>query len=227
MSAQNQDTAAAKGGHDHDYLFSRGRAGAVRISRAYGFYVRFMRWGLSLAAAGLAVVIILWPNLQTEEVSFTLSHEDIEARDDQIRMVNPRYEGRDSRGRPFTVAAASGLQDSPDDPRIRLEEVKAEIRLADNTRVEARAASGNYFVDREMLELDGDVVLTTTDGYRFTVRDMYFDMNARIASGENGIEGMGPEGVFRASAFRLDIRDETVRFTGGVQVSLYPKGRSS
>ena len=50
-----------------------------------------MRLFLTVLAAALLAMLGLWPAFQDDEVSFTLSYEDVAASDDQIRMINPRW----------------------------------------------------------------------------------------------------------------------------------------
>jgi lipopolysaccharide export system protein LptC len=191
----------------------------------YDRYVLSMRIFLTVLALALVAALGLWPAFNDEEVSFTLSYEDVAASDDQIRMVNPRYVGKDAFGRVFTITAASGLQDTPDDPRIRLEKISASLDLKDNVKVLATSRSGTYFVDQSYLELGGDVVLETTDGYRFTGGTARFDLSKHTASSEQEISGYGPLGRFRAGRFEIQVDEKSMIFEGGIRMQLDPTGR--
>ena len=206
-------------------LLRRRFVALARSGQIYDRYVLSMRLFLTVTALSLVALLGLWPAFNDEEISFTLSYEDVAASDDQIRMVNPRYVGKDAFDRVFTISAASGLQDTPDDPRIRLEKISASLELEENVRVLATSRSGTYFVDQGYLELGGDVVLETTDGYRFTGGTARFDLSKHTASSEEEISGYGPLGRFRAGRFEIRINEKSTIFEGGVRMQLDPTGR--
>lgn len=206
-------------------LIWRGFVALARSGRAYDRYVLSMRLFLTVLALALVAVLGLWPAFNDEEISFTLSYEDVAASDDQIRMINPRYVGKDAFDRVFTISAASGLQDTPDDPRIRLEKISASLELEENVRVLATSRSGTYFVDQGYLELGGDVVLETTDGYRFTGGTARFDLSKHTVSSDEEISGYGPLGRFRAGRFVINIDEKSTIFEGRVRMQLDPTGR--
>ena len=95
-------------------------------------FVSFMRRGLPVAAAMLAVLTIGWPLLNDTEVSFTLSKEEVEKSDGIIRMTNLSYTGTDAIDRKFTVTAATGMQDDPTVPRVKLSDIRATMDVQDD-----------------------------------------------------------------------------------------------
>ncbi len=196
----------------------------LRSGSLYDRYVLGMRIFLTLVAAGIAVLLGIWPALNEREVSFTLSYEDVAESDDQIRMINPRFVGKDRLDRVFTVSASSGLQDTPDDPRVRLENISASLDLGDGVRIVATSKSGTYFVDQNLLELGGDVVLETTDGYRFTASKARFDLEKNIASSRDALGGYGPLGRFLSAHFEIRVDEKIAIFEGGIRMRLDPKG---
>lgn len=206
-------------------LMWRSFVALARSGQAYDRYVLSMRLFLTVLALALVAVLGLWPAFNEEEVSFTLSYEDVAASDDQIRMINPRYVGKDAFDRVFTISAASGLQDTPDDPRIRLEKISASLELEENVHVSATSRSGTYFIDQGYLELGGNVVLETSDGYRFTGGTARFDLSKHKVSSDEEISGYGPLGRFQAGSFEIQIDEKSTIFEGRVHMQLDPTGR--
>jgi lipopolysaccharide export system protein LptC len=192
----------------------------------YDIYVRWMRLILSVVSLGLAATLLLWPVLQTSEVSFVLSYEDISPGDDQIRMTNPRYVGTDSRDRRYTVSARSGVQPSPDEPRILLQGIVARLDLAGERAVEARSSRGFFETEANRLALQGDVRLVTTDGYRVKAGDTIFDMNNALANSALAVSGSGPVGVFEADSFEIRVDERVAIFNGRVRVRIDPLGNN-
>jgi|GEM_PF-3469022 len=190
----------------------------------YDLFVWWMRVGLSLFAAVLTALLILWPMLSTDDVSFTLSYDDVAIGDDQIRMTNPRYMGMDARGQMFNVAAASGVQPSPVDARVLLSEIYASIDLAVGRHIEARSGTGIFEADRNLLELNQNVGITSDDGYSFLAGRTIFDLaTGRVESAEP-IRGAGPMGNFEAGGFVILADKQAATFTGGVHMVIDPTG---
>lgn len=187
-------------------------------------FVTAMRVVLTVVSVSLATAIILWPILNEEEVTFTLSYEDVARSNDQIRMVNPRYVGTDSRNRPFSIAAESGVQDSPDDPRIRLSGITAEFQIENDLEVDAYSNEGVFRFRDQLLELDGTVLIRTTDGYRFEGEGAEFNLATHVVTSDKRIAGSGPVGFFEAPQFELNIDDRRALFEGGVRMRIDPTG---
>ena len=192
-----------------------------------GFYDHFITWtrrGFALLALGLAVLVVLWPTLQDKEVSFTLSYEDSTPNDDQIRMVNLHYTGTDLGGRRFEIAADRGGQSSPEAPSIRLEGIRASIEMSEDRSATLQSGGGTFFVEENLLEMDGGVVMTTSDGYRFTVGKARFNLDNNHAESDQQISGAGPLGTFTADGFEIQVDERLMIFEGHIQMRLYPGG---
>ena len=192
--------------------------------RFYDHLIAWTRRGFALIALGLAVLVVLWPTLQDKEVSFTLSYEDTTPNDDQIRMVNLHYSGTDLGGRRFEIAADRGVQRSPEAPSIRLEGIRASINMSDDRSATLQSAGGTFYVEENLLEMDGGVVMTTSDGYRFTVGKARFNLDNNHAESDQQISGTGPLGTFTADSFEIQVDERLVIFKGHIQMRLYPRG---
>lgn len=189
--------------------------------------IAWLRRGLALTALGLTVLVVLWPTLQDEEVSFTLSYEDTTPSSDQIRMENLNYVGTDLGGRRFEISADKGVQSSPEAPSIRLEGIRASVEVSDDRTVELVSDGGIFYVEENILEMAGGVVMTTSDGYRFTAGAARFDLDTYEAESDEQVSGQGPLGSFKADSFQIRIDERLVIFEGRVQMRLYPAGRDS
>ncbi len=197
-----------------------------RATKHFGLYDRFivvLRWGLSAIALGLAITLLIWPNIQTSEVSFTLSQEDVASGDGTVRMINPRYVGTDDKNRPFVIEASSGIQDSPDDPRVRLNDISAIMDIDDETGLRIFSATGIYLIDQEVLELGGGVEMATTDGYQFRAVDARYNMVEKRAMSKSSITGSGPVGVFEADSFEILVDQRLAIFEGHVRMVINPR----
>ena len=110
---------------------ARNTANPVRPA-LYGTWDKFikaMQITLPITAVILGTVTMLWPFLNDNEVSFTLSTDDVAEGNSSVRMTNMRYVGTDAVNRLFEVEAASGFQDHPSAPRIKLSDIRASMKL--------------------------------------------------------------------------------------------------
>ncbi len=73
--------------------------------------------------------------------------------------------------------------------------------------------------------MGGNVVLETSDGYRFTGGTARFDLSKHKVSSDEEISGYGPLGRFRAGRFVIKIDEKSTIFEGRVRMQLDPTGR--
>jgi lipopolysaccharide export system protein LptC len=75
----------------------------------------------------------------------------------------------------------------------------------------------------DKLDLDGDIALTTSDGYRFETQSARIDLQSGRVVGEQSIQGSGPTGTLSADRFEIRDSGEVLRFEGRVKVTLPPR----
>jgi hypothetical protein len=81
---------------------------------------------------------------------------------------------------------------------------------------------------QERLNLDGEVVLITSDGYRAEAPRVELDMAKRVAVLPDPLVATGPNGGIQADHLRIEQtgksnREVTALFTGNVRVTFTPK----
>lgn len=145
-----------------------------------------------------------------------------------LKLENPRFAGVTSDGDPFVVTALSALPDGAMPDRIELEEPKAELRLDDGSSVNVESISGEMFREQELLNLEGEVILRTSDGYRADAPRVELDLEKRIAVLPQSVVATGPRGAIEADRLRIeqfgpDRNDVTALFTGNVRVTFTPE----
>lgn len=144
-----------------------------------------------------------------------------------LKLENPRFAGVTSDGAPFVVTAASALPDGASPDRIELELPEGEVRLDDGMTLTVESVTGEMFRLQELLNLEGDVVLRSSDGYRADAQRVELDMRNRTAFVPGHVVGTGPRGAIEADSLRITqpdpaVRDVTAIFTGNVKVTIQP-----
>ncbi len=186
-------------------------------------FISVMRLVLPVTAAILGSITILWPFINDTEVSFTLSKDEVAKGDGQIRMTNLRYVGTDAENRLFELEAASGLQDTPDAPRIRLTDIHAEMALKPELKARVSARTGIYRMQDSTLSLVGGVHVESGNGYVLDMAGAEVDLKAHKARGQGDIIGQSKLGSLKAGQIEIYVDDEEAIFSGGVHINIIPK----
>ena len=216
-TATHKNPSKRQGGHL--------RAGMTRPAThgPWDTFIKAMQIILPIAALVLGVVTMLWPFLNDNEVSFTLSTDDVAQGDSSVHMTNMRYTGTDAVDRLFSVEAASGFQDNPNAPRIKLSDIKAEMLLEEAGPATVNARTGIYRAAESTLSLVGGVHLNTGNGYTLDMAGAEIDLKSHIATGQGSIKGASRLGTMEASRMTLIVDDEEGIFEGGVRLHITPR----
>jgi lipopolysaccharide export system protein LptC len=144
-----------------------------------------------------------------------------------IRMLKPNFQGRDEKGQPYLLSAASALRDDKDTALITMEWPVFTLGSgpADETRVRAR--HGVYREDTRILDLTGDVHLDDAQGNHFVTEHAVVDTNKNNVDGEQHIDGFGPLGRIAASSYAVRNGGAYVYFTGQVKARIQGRAAAS
>ena len=134
-----------------------------------------------------------------------------------IRMLNPVFRGRDD-GRPFVLQASEAVRDGKDYQRVALVAPRMEIQEAPGeppTRITAER--GVYREDTLILDLEGDVRYTDAAGWKFLTNNAVVDTKRDTVTGNRGIRGDGPAGLFFANSYVIFNQGDRVILRGNVK----------
>lgn len=176
---------------------------------------------LALPAAALAVLAtcLIWPLTTQREFSFILSKDRVAEARERLRMDRAVYRGEDSKGQPFTIAAASAVQKTSDTPIVELRDISAELRTADGP-ARADADVGRYDLERERIDIVGPVKLRSASGYRLDTSDVSVDLATRRVTGSGNVTGRMPLGSFEAGRLRADVDGRSVILDQGASLRI-------
>jgi lipopolysaccharide export system protein LptC len=139
-----------------------------------------------------------------------------------IRLINPRFVGRDERGRAFVITAESATRDPQEYQKVYL--VRPALVLdeqgPDPTRIIAR--SGIFHENTGKLEASGGVRLAFSKGVLETAASQ-FDTKTGDLVGSGPVQGSGPLGEIHATSYAVRDKGATMEFHGRVHTVLIPK----
>lgn len=195
----------------------------LRVGGLYDKTIWLLRVVLPVLAIALAVVTAAYPFFNQRETSFVLARDSIEASEDRLRMVNPRYSGIDSDNRPFKVRAVSAVQPRGVVDEVLLTGIAAQMQLKGDIEVSVEAGQGTYIPSNEELSLSAPVQIVTSNGYRIDAADSVVDLDDHLVSSNQPVDAAGPLGRFKANGFAVRIDEDKIIFNGGVKAVITPR----
>ena len=142
--------------------------------------------------------------------------------DEPIRLLNPRFVGRDDKGRAFVLTADSAIRDRLDYSRVILK--KPALVLDENgpDQMRINGADGVFHEQNGKLELMNGVRLADTKT-AFNTRASLFDTKTGEVIGSGPIHGSGGLGEITAKSYGVYGKGETMVFKGGVRTRIETK----
>lgn len=141
--------------------------------------------------------------------------------DAPIRLVNPRFLGRDDQGRSFVITAASAVRAEDDYQRVIMDRPALVLDEDGPSPIRLSAASGVYHEEDGLLKLQGGVRLNDQEA-AFETTSATFDTATGVLEGEGLITGAGPLGEITAKSYGVYDKGERMVFKGGVRGRIQP-----
>jgi lipopolysaccharide export system protein LptC len=154
--------------------------------------------------------------------SFTARPTHPASSNDPIRLVNPRFVGRDDRGRPYVLTAASAIRDNQEYQKVYLDRPALVLDDQGPDPLRITAAKGVYHEDTRKLEVSGGVRLAGATA-AFDTAASLFDTRTGELVGSGPIHGAGPLGEIEAKSYGVYDKGARMVFKGGVHTVLNPK----
>jgi len=194
-----------------------------RRATRYSRFVRMMKVFLPIVALLLIALVLIWPQLKSEDHRFMIGFSGIEAREAaDLNMVNARYMGVDNNNQPFSITADIAKNLSFDAETVELEMPKADMTLDDGSWLVLTAETGKYSQNARTLDLSGLVNLYHDSGYEIRTKVVDIDLASGEARGTESVVGHGPFGQLEAQGFVLKDLGARILFTGKSRLVFYP-----
>ncbi len=199
---------------------------AFRAARRHSRLVRFLRVALPalvvLIAIGMSVLTFLNPLRMLATLPINVN--DLVISGTKITMEQPRVNGftKDQRAYEFTAQAAAQDLTKPD--IVELRNINAKVEMEDKSTMNMKAATGVYDTKREVLKLEGKILLNSTNGNTGKLTEATVDVRKGNVVSDSPVELEMLQGVLNAN--RLEIVDSgaLIRFHGGVSMVLMLNG---
>jgi lipopolysaccharide export system protein LptC len=141
----------------------------------------------------------------------------------QVTVEDVKYDGKDDKGRPFSITAASASHVDGDDRHISLKKPLADITMSSGAYVALTANDGVLDRDADIVTLNGDVTLFHDNGLSFQTDSATINLKDKTAEGSDVVEGQNGDGELISQGFRVLDDGDTIEFTGKAYMKIYPK----
>lgn len=193
-----------------------------RHSAFYSWFVGMAKIVLPAVAAGLAVLVLAWPQLHSVEDRFRLRAVAVTLDDlENLRMVNPRYSGHDTQAQPYAISADQATQVAGTSDATDLVKPKADITLRTGTWIAVSAETGRFHRQSQRLSLSGQVNLFHDQGYELTTTQAEVDLAGGTAQGDQPVNGQGPDTELAGEGFRVFDKGGRIVLTGRSRVVIH------
>jgi len=144
------------------------------------------------------------------------------ASDAPIRLVNPRFVGRDDKSRAFVLTAVSATRDPNEYQKVYLDKPALVLDDEGPDPLRITAASGVYHENTRKLEVSGGVRLAGARA-AFDTLSSQFDTKTGELVGSGPVHGSGALGEITAKSYGVYDKGDRMVFKGGVHTVLQKK----
>lgn len=181
--------------------------------------IGLLRIALPVAIGGLVALLALAPLTAGRDISFVLAKDNVEVARERMRVSDATYRGEDAKGQAFRIRAGSAVQTTSRDPVVRMQDLAAEIQLADGPAT-IGAPRGRYDMERERVFADGPILFQAADGYRLETRDVGVDLKTRKVASGGPVTGQMRLGTFSGDRLLADLNQRTVTIQGRARLHI-------
>ncbi len=166
--------------------------------------------------------LVLYPILVSRESSFTLAIDRLEQRDEKAKLIKPSYVDVDQNNNPVNISAESAYREEHETTNYFFTNLVAQMSLPTGDAIEILSKSGSLNTDTQIMELNGEITITSENGFLLKSTEAKFLIGEKIAQGQNGVTGVAPFGRFSAENFNANVEDEVITLDGNVKISFDP-----
>ena len=213
-------------GSSRHLLEPKGAAGVRTLHGRPGYYalVGVLKVVLPVVAVAMFLLVVFWPQFQTEISGVTLKASDVSiSQTGSMTLFDPHFEGVDSNGQPFNLTAEQASRSPGNSDVIILDLPKGDITMDSGAWIALDARTGRYNQVARTLDLYGDVTLFHDRGFEIKTESARIDLAAGTARGRETVAGQGPEGELVAQGFKVLDKGERIIFTGRSRMLIYPQ----
>lgn len=201
---------------------------AFRAARRHSRVVRVLRIAIpAVVVIGfVGISLVTWFNPLRMLTALPVDINDMVVSGTKITMEQPRLSGytKDQRAYEFTAKAAA--QDMTKPNIVELHDIRAKIEMQDKSTLSMTAKDGVYDTKSEMLKLEHEILLTSTNGNKGRLSEATIDVRKGNIVSDKPVELEMLQGVLNANRLEIVDSGDLVRFVSGVRMTLMLNGQA-
>jgi lipopolysaccharide export system protein LptC len=195
---------------------------AFRSARRHSRAVRIMRVAIPAAVVlllgGFSLATYLNPLRALAKLPVNIN--DMVVSGTKITMEKPRMSGFTKDARAYEFNADAAAQDLTKPDIVELKKIRARLQMQDQSMMDLSADTGIYDTKREMLRLDSNIVLTSSNGNKGRLSQATIDIKKGNVVSDQPVELEFLQGVLNGKKLEIVDSGDVVRFHGGVNMVL-------
>jgi len=189
--------------------------------------INWLKILLPLTALALLSTLFLLSRTIDPTRPIPADRADLESRTGSQQINEPTFAGATEDGHLVAFVAASARVDPEQPERVIADTMAAKIDLAAGGQINITSMLGTVSDVEGIAILQGDVVLTSSTGYRIETEELTTSMREIAAESAGAISGTGPPGQLDAGKMTMTSDPQTgdvhLFFTNGVKLIYDPR----
>lgn len=137
--------------------------------------MRLLKTVLPVLAFAMAASFIAY-SYRTSPDAIAVSADGAAYSDGKLVMANPKLDGFTKDNRPYNMTAARAIQDFQNEGIVELEGINAKLPMDEGNWASVTAPGGTYDRDKNTLDINGIMIITTSDGMVAKLKSAYLDI---------------------------------------------------
>jgi lipopolysaccharide export system protein LptC len=154
---------------------SPGRVSAFGRAQRHSRRVRVLKLVLPLVAAVIAIGFPIYSYMAAPP-SVAVQTDSSAFSDGKLVMANPKLDGLTKQNLPYSLNALRAIQSAGEESIIELEGIDAKLPVSADNVAAVGASHGVYDRDKNTLDLDKEITVSTTDGMVAKLKSAFLDM---------------------------------------------------
>jgi len=180
---------------------------------------------ISIILIGGIVLVTLWGNLRERKASEAgeelpnISTGGADMRLEKIRFVEDKH------GQKTWELEAKSVQQYQDQNTMVLEDIKVTFYAKEGRTFFLTGKKGTVYQDSKNVDLLGDVVLTSSDGYKLKTHSVAYRHSEKIISTSDPVEIEGEQIRLTGKGMLVNIEDKTFKILSQVKTQWKGRGK--
>lgn len=197
-------------------------ARAFQAARRHSRMVRILRIALPLVVVLVFAVITIttYFNPLRSLGGLPANVGNMVVHGSKITMEQPKLSGFTRDSRAYKMTADSAAQDLTKPDLIELNKIRAQVEMKDKSMVHMSALGGTYDSKTEMLKLNHDIRLSSTNGYTGLLSEATVNIKKGSVTSEHPVRLKLLQGTLDANRLRITKSGDLIVFDRGVNMTM-------